>query len=251
MNNKTIIPIAIIIAGVLIAGGMVYTKFGKCPLVSGESSTQGKVLPKEEIAEKTIDYINKNILRGRAIASLGEVLEENGLYKMKIKIQDQEINSYATQDGELFFPEGIKLNEAISVATEEGTTIGSFKISNDEICKEEEKPAVYFFGSENCSHCSWEHPIIQEVAGKFEGEIIFHDNMGNQENMDIFQKYSEGGVPTLVLGCKYYRVGSGENEGEETEAKNLTALICKLTGNKPSDACNEVQDLINQVHPVK
>ncbi len=245
--DKKLIPVAIIIAGVLIAGGVAYTKFSECLSVSGESSIQGKVLPKEEVAEKTIDFINKNILRGQAIVSLGEVLEENGLYKIKIKIQDQEIESYATQDGELFFPEGIKLNEAIPAATEKGTTIGSFKMSDEEICKEEGKPAVYFFGSENCSHCSWEHPIIQEVAAKFEGEIIFHDNMGNQENMDIFQKYSTGGVPTLVLGCKYYRVGSGENEGEETEDKNLTALICKLTGNKPSDTCNEVQDLINQV----
>jgi len=245
MNNKIIIAIAIIIAGVLIAGGVAYTKFSKCSSASGESLTQGKVLPKEEIAEKTINFINETLLKGQKTASLIDIIEENKLYKIKFSIDEQEIESYVTLDGKFLFPKEAAI-DLLKIQT-----IGDFSVSDDEICKEEGKPAVYFFGSKSCPHCSWEHPIIQEIAAKFEGDIVFHDNMGNQENMDIFQKYSTGGVPTLVLGCKYYRVGSGENEGEETEAKNLTALICKLTGSKPSDVCDGVKDLINQIHPVK
>jgi len=72
--------------------------------------------------------------------------------------------------------------------------------------------------------------------------------MDSQADMDVFRKYSTGGIPTLVLGCKYYRVGSGERAGEEMESKVLTALICKLTENKLVDICNEVQDLISQIH---
>ena len=71
--------------------------------------------------------------------------------------------------------------------------------------------------------------------------------MDANADTDIFGKYSTGGIPTLVFGCKYYRVGSGEGEGEELESKNLTAIICKLTGNQPSSICNLFQDLINQI----
>ena len=93
--------------------------------------------------------------------------------------------------------------------------------------------------SEGCPHCSWEHPIIEEVARKFDGYVSFHNNMNSDADMDIFQKFSTGGVPTLVLGCKYYRVGSGENSGQEQEAENITSLICELTNNQPEEICQK------------
>jgi len=68
--------------------------------------------------------------------------------------------------------------------------------------------------------------------------------MDSDEDTDVFNKYSTGGIPTLVLGCKYYRVGAGVQSGEEQETKDLTALICKLTGSQPADVCEEVHDLI-------
>ena len=240
MDNKYIIPTAIIIAGLLIGAGLFYTR-------SFCSETSGEVLSKEEVAGNALEYVNKNILRGVVAATLGELAEENGLYKMEIIVQDQKINFYATKDGVLFFPEGINLKEAALVVEQTGITLGDFGVSNDNVCEENDKPLVYFFGSESCPYCNWEHPIIQGVAESFGGEIVFKDNMGTKNDMDIFQKYSTGGIPTLVLGCKYYRVGSGEVDGEEVEKNNLTALICKLTGEKPSDVCEGVKDLINQI----
>ena len=58
--------------------------------------------------------------------------------------------------------------------------------------------------------------------------------------MDIFQKYIDingGGIPFIVLGCKYVRVGSGERAGEEAEKAALTELICELTGGQPVGVC--------------
>ena len=90
---------------------------------------------------------------------------------------------------------------------------------------------------------------MANVTAKFEGFISFHDNIGSTADQEIFDKYSTGYIPTLVLGCKYYRVGAGKNMGEDQEAKVLTALICKLTGNKPEEVCNdpEIEALINQI----
>ncbi len=120
------------------------------------------------------------------------------------------------------------------------TTVGDFLVLDDEICTEDGKPVVYYFGSSGCPHCIWEHPIIQEVAESFGDEISFHDLMDKQEEFDVFEKYLEingGGIPFIVLGCKYARVGSGERAGEEQEKAALTQLICELTGDQPSQVC--------------
>ncbi len=244
MDNKyLIIAVAIIVGGLLIGGGLAYDQFAQC-----SSEDQEEVLSEEEVSDKALNYINRNLLRGMAEASVEEVLSENGLYKIDIDVQGQKISTYATKDGALFFPEGIKLSETALAAVSKGTTVGNFNVSDEEICMEDEKPAVYFFGSDSCPHCSWEHPIVKEVAEKFGDKISFNDNMGNQEDMDVFQKFSTGGVPALVLGCRYYRVGSGEQKGEELEKDNLTALLCKLTGEEPSDVCSEVEDIIKEIN---
>lgn len=238
---QKLIPIAIIIAGIAVAGALIYTNYPVKKVTSLE------ILALQEAGEKAINYINENILRGRATASLINVLEENGLYKIKFNVGENEIESYITRDGKLLFLEGIDLTKVEPPAKETSQTIGNFSVTDEEICRENGKPIVYFFGSERCPHCQWEHPIIEKVAKKIEGEISFHNNMDNSNDEEIFSKYSEGSIPTLVLGCKYFRVGSGENAGEEQEEKNLTALICKLTDGKPTEVCSPVQDLINQI----
>jgi len=236
---------AIIIAGIVIAVAFVYINVVKAP--KGGSPNNQNVISAQDAAKKAIDYINQNVLAGKFTASLVGVVEENGVYSVKFKIQDQEINSYISKNGSLLFLEGIDLTKPQpSPVTETGQTIGGFSVSNDEICKENGKPVVYFFGSNSCPHCLWEHPIVTKVMDQFKDLVSFHNNMDSKDDQDILKKYSTGGIPTIVLGCKYYRVGSGENSGEEAETKALTALLCKLTGSN-QDACTQVQDLINQI----
>jgi len=146
----------------------------------------------------------------------------------------------------LFLIFGDKL---ISMFTKPQTTIGNFLIDkNSEVCKELDRPIVYLFGSSSCPHCLWEDPIIKNVTTNFRGLISFHENIDSNNDREIFTKYStEGYIPLIVIGCKYYRVGSGENLGEEQESKVLTALICSLTNKEPSNVCSNVGDLINQI----
>lgn len=248
-NNKYSIPLAILVAGILVAGAIFYNSQNFQSQKSSETKNLN-VMSAQEAAQKAIDYINKNLLSGGMTASLVNVAEENGLYKFRLKIENQEYNSYVTKNGRLLFvQEAIDLEKKMEKVVNKGTTIGNFSISEDEICKEDGKPIVYFFGSEGCPHCRWEHPIIEEVAKKFEGYISFHNNMNDSEkDSEVFSKYSTGGIPTLVLGCKYYRVGSGETAGKEAETKNLTAIFCKLTNNQPENICSSVKDLVEQIN---
>ena len=93
---KFLIPIAIVIAGLLIAQGLYSIDKGKVP---------GALSP-EKAAEKTIDFINQVALEGRATASLVDVAEESGLYKIRLKIEEEEYESYVTRDGKILFPQG-------------------------------------------------------------------------------------------------------------------------------------------------
>jgi len=204
----------------------------------------GDSLTVEEISEKLNNYFNENFGSQGITASLIEVVDIGDVYRIQLELGGSQYTSYATKDGKLLFPEAYELNEGS--VSEPVSMLGSFVASGNEMCEEDGKPIVYFFGSEGCPHCVWEKPVIDQVAGSFEGHVSYHRNIDSDTDSDVFYQYSDGGIPALVLGCKYYRVGSGEIDGEEKEAENLTALICDLTGNQPQDVCEGVQGLINQ-----
>lgn len=236
LRGKNLIILILAIICIVLAGGLIYSQFGQ---KIGKDTVNIK-----EVEDLILTYINESLLQGQLKASLvGEIEEEAGLYKFQIEVADQKILSFLTKDGKIFFPEGFYLDEELTQseerAEEKNVTLGNFSVSDDEICLENDKPIVYFFGSEGCSYCKWEHPIIEKVAGNFEDFISFHNNMGDSEaDREVFEKYSPNGyVPAVVLGCQYYRVGAGTQIGEEAETEALIALICDLTKNQPFDVC--------------
>ena len=102
-QKKLILPAVILIAAVII-GGAVYLSPKK---------TAG-FLSAQDAAQKSIDFINQNILSGQNVtASLVDITESNGLYKMKLKIGEEEIETYLSVDGQLLFP------QVVSLVTEE------------------------------------------------------------------------------------------------------------------------------------
>jgi len=259
-NKNSIVIVALAFICLILAGALIYFYFqieqkaGKISEKIGENKEEENIISSEEASKLALAYINESILKGQAkIEFIGEPKEESGLYKLQGKMGGQEFFVYISKDGKLFFPQGFNIEEATSSVgktgnekTSESVVLGNFLETKDEVCKEQGKPIVYFFGSVRCPHCVWEKPIIEKVAENFKEYISFHKNIDSSDDQKIFSKYSQGGVPTLVLGCKYYREGSGERDGEENETKNLTALICKLTNSQPKEVCAAVKDLIEK-----
>ncbi len=109
--RKFLLPISIIIAGLIIAGALIYLNQGKVE----------EGLSPQEAAEKAIDFINQNQemfgLEG-ITASLVDAVEENGVYKFHLKIGENEFESYVTKNGKILFVEGIDL-EFKPVSTQE------------------------------------------------------------------------------------------------------------------------------------
>jgi len=133
--NK-LIPILILVAGISIFGTYFYLTRIKTP--------QEKFLSSQEAAQNAINYINENLLQKGVTASLADVVEENGLYKIRLKVGEKEFISYVTKDGKILFPEeGIDLEKKI--AKEETPT------STQEIQKTD-KPDVKLFVMAYCPY---------------------------------------------------------------------------------------------------
>ncbi|MEK7574302.1 MAG: hypothetical protein AAB514_02095 [Patescibacteria group bacterium] len=71
-----------------------------------------KKITAEEAADRAVSYINNNILGDQIIANLINVIEdkEKNLYKLSLKVGEQELESYITLDGKILFPDAIDLD---------------------------------------------------------------------------------------------------------------------------------------------
>jgi hypothetical protein len=98
----TIAVLAIIITGVLILGGN--TKLGNI--------LKFNTLSAEEVAQKSIDYLNNSILKGQATATMNGFSEQDGFVKIKIKLGNSEFDAYATKDGKYLFPQAFVMTDS-------------------------------------------------------------------------------------------------------------------------------------------
>ncbi|MDD5639514.1 MAG: thioredoxin family protein [Candidatus Pacebacteria bacterium] len=193
---------------------------------------------KQQIVQKAFDYIVTNLSGGSKL-ELGEIdKNSHSFYRFIVKTKQGEVPTYVSTDGKLITFRETDISTPAETTTNNtdntesnkttGTTIdGNFTmVEENEICKENGKPIIYFFGSTTCPHCIWEKPIIQEVVKSFGDKISYHENIDNSEDQDIFNKFNTtGSIPTIIVGCKYYRIGSGEQDGIDKEKENLKKVI--------------------------
>ena len=79
---------------------------------------QGVVVSPQSCAEKTLNYINNNLVSPGTSASLTTVTENRGIYEMKIVYQSKDMTLYTTRDCSSLFTSSIDMN----AATGSGTT---------------------------------------------------------------------------------------------------------------------------------
>lgn len=93
--------LAVIIAGVLLVGKTSFSNM--LPSLNPFNASA------EAVAQKSIDYLNENMLAEGQTASVGGVSKESGIIKINVVIGDKNYDSYVTADGKLFFPEGFNI----------------------------------------------------------------------------------------------------------------------------------------------
>lgn len=92
-----LIALIVIFIGILAGGSFWYLK------------VRGQELTPQKAAQKAVDYINQYLLPQGTTASFFNVVEEDGVYKFRLKIGDQEQDIYVTKNGKLLFSNPLDL----------------------------------------------------------------------------------------------------------------------------------------------
>lgn len=200
-NLVVTIVITILVATISIGGTFWYTTKFKAKIS----------LSSQEVGQKVIDYINQNkdTLTGGGIASLVNINDIGQIYKIRLKIGENEFDSYVTKDGNYLFPGGYNLTEKSSGESS----------TSQEITKRE-RPDVKLFVM---SHCPYGlqaqkmflpvYDLLKDTAdmGVYFVDYIMHEKKEIDENLRQYciQK-EETGKYYDYLSC-FVKDGNFEN----------------------------------------
>ena len=161
--KKNLIPI-IIAAGVLVFGVYIYM-----------DQRAGNVLSPQAAAKKAIDFINQTIEED-VTASLLDVAQESGVYKVHLKIADTEYDSYITKDGKLLFSSAFNLTKQLEK-----------QLENFAKCLADK--GAKFYGAFWCSWCDQEKKLFGEAA-----QYLPYIECSDQKTREMLPFCQEAGV---------------------------------------------------------
>jgi hypothetical protein len=171
--SRIILPIMVIALALIMTG------------CDAKLFSKTKKITPDAAKAKVEDFINKNLMAPGTKAQIEKVTEENGLYKMSVNIgQGQVIDSYATMDGEKFFPNAIDVKEATST---DATTGDQAAATNDQAnaqptptnAPKTAKPKVELFVMSHCPYGTQIEkgmlPVVKALGSKIDFQIKFCD----------------------------------------------------------------------------
>jgi len=190
----------------------------------------------EEYYEKNGEYFQENnIVYDEAKEQIEQMLL-NDLSNTAIQIYINQLRSGAAikkdgieinpQDAEII-SEDAEITSDIEVTQEDveiTEAIETFTQTDDEICKEDNKPIIRLFSTTTNTQSKWISQTFNEIANEYSDDIVaYHWQLNTGDNtltsieetgipkaeVSIFQQYnSKNTVPTYVFGCKYIRTGN-------------------------------------------
>ena len=223
MNKKNITIFSSVFLVLLLLGGFWFYNF----------RDQDK-LSAQEIAQKAVDYLNNNLLPAELSASLINAVERDDIIEVSFSVAGEEYGSYVTKSGDLFFIEGIDLNEEMEQMEE----------AQGEITKSE-KPDVDIFVMTHC-------PFGLQIQKVF---LPVYELLGDKTNIDIrFVNYVMHGKEEIDENLRQYCIQEQEREkysdylGCFIEAGDFEG--CLMSANIDQDRMNSCMVETEQGHNV-
>jgi hypothetical protein len=125
-------------------------------------------MPEKKLVEVSTKFINKELLQGQGTASVKVVGRENGLYKLEVDYNGQKINSFASRDGKILFPQSY---EMISDAKSNDPSTAKSEMSKND------KPEVELFVMSHCPYGLQIEkgilPVIKTLGSKIDFKLKF------------------------------------------------------------------------------
>jgi len=193
-------------------------------------SSRTKNLKPDQAKERAEQFINAALMRPGSQASVKELEEVTGFYKMKIDVGSGElIDSYLSLDGKLFFPQAMDIDEVNSQLA--GSSDGGQAVVV-EVEQKSDKPVVELFTMSYCPYgLQMERgilPVIEQLGDKIDFKLRFcdyamHDKLEIDENLT--QHCIQKSQPDKLISYLNCFIKSGQAEECYSEAKiDQTAL---------------------------
>ena len=233
-NLKNLIIVIVVLTAISIGGYFVYKNNNKV--------AEAGFLSAQKAAEKAIDFINQNMLPENITASLIEVVEDNGLYKLKLEVEEEEHTAYVTKDGKLLFIDAIDIDQVIEAESPEPAAT--------EVPKEEKSDVKLFI----MSYCPYGLqaqkmflPVYELLGEKADIGIYFVNYImhGEEEiNENLIQYCIQKQEPQKFvdyLGCF---VKDGDSQKCLSEAKIDQGILveCIATTDKEYNIYSQYED---------
>ena len=149
-------------------------------------------------------------------AVIKEVVEEGGVYKITVVLEEQEFYSYLSKDGAKFFPEAIDLEEISNLQKD---------APKQEVSAKSNKPTVELFVMSHCPYGTQIEkgilPVVETLGDKIDFELKFCD-------------YAMHGEPELDEQLNQYCIQKEQGD------KFLSYLTCFLEDSDSSRCVTKV-----------
>ncbi len=178
------------------------------------------VLSQDAIKTKVENFVKDNLIQPGAEFSIAKIEKQGSLYKMTLLVGKQEIETYATNDGKIFFPQAINMDEKKEEAASQASQAAA------EASVKNAVPEVELFVMSQCPYGVQAEkgilPAIQKLGSKVNFKLKFVDYIlhGQKEFDENLNQYciqkEEPGKLSNYLNC--YNI-SGDSAKCFTQAK--------------------------------
>jgi len=198
------------------------------------SSSRVKNLNESAAKEKAVAFVNSYLMADGSKASIVEITKEYGLYKLKVDITSNIVESYMTRDGKLFFPQALNIDE-INGQTGTGNNSAAAAPSA-EVSVKSDKPAIELFVMSHCPFGTQMEkgiiPAIEALGNSVDFKIKFNSYAmhGEKELQEQLNQYCiMKQQPNLYYSYLKCFLAGGESEPCLTSAKidkgNLSTCV--------------------------
>ena len=240
---KKVVLLSVIMFAVVLTSG--------CNLkdVLSKNGGSNKSLSQEKVVDKLEKFVKENLLAPGVEVQIGDVSDENGMYKVKVIVsmngQEQNIDSYISKDGKIFFPSGaINIEEMEKQAKAAKDAEEASEAEQKELVKSD-KPEVKLFVMSYCPFGTQVEkgiiPVLEALGSKvdFELEFVDYTMHGDEEADENMREYCiQKKNPTKIVGYLKCFLKSTKGGVAEAEKCMATLGINKSTTNACIKASN-------------
>lgn len=209
-----------------------------------------KTISKEKATTIAQDFINAYLMEPGSKASVINIEEEYGLYKMEIDILTTTVESYLSKDGKLFFPQALNVEEISSDETAGGNTQTA---PLAEVTNKTDKPVVELFVMSHCPYGTQMEkgilPVVKTLGDTIDFQLKFNSYAMHGE-VEIVEQMNQHCImeeqPEVFVDYLECFLVAGDSESCLTSAKVNTNKLTSCYNNLEKEN-NIVADFENRV----